>query len=97
MKEPYNELDEFITDDVWKQVLQMHLKATDQQKLKKNLVIITKLGIFVRIVVRMVLIAMRKKEDTQLTIKKCDDDTIDLEIPTKLGIVKGLPVRELLN
>jgi len=25
----YGELEEFITEDVWRQLLQMHLKATD--------------------------------------------------------------------
>src|SRR4051794_4331446 len=92
IKEPYNELDEFITEEIWKQSLQMHLKATDQPNLRKNSLIITKLGIFVRMVVKMVLIAMRAKEDTQLIIKKCDEVTIDLEIPTKLGIVRTLLV-----
>ncbi|CAI2199340.1 13528_t:CDS:1, partial [Funneliformis geosporum] len=88
---------EFITEDMWKQLLHMHLKATDQQKLRKNLVIITKLGLFVRTVIKTVLIAMRTKDDTKMIIKKCDKDTIDLEIPTKLGIIRVLPVRELLD
>ncbi|CAG8705239.1 2317_t:CDS:2, partial [Rhizophagus irregularis] len=86
--EPYNELDEFITEDVWRQLFQMHLRVTDQQKLKKDSEIITNLGIFVRHVVKAILIAQRDKEDTQAVVKKCDENTIDLPIPTKLGIVK---------
>ncbi|GBC36583.1 hypothetical protein GLOIN_2v1792160 [Rhizophagus irregularis DAOM 181602=DAOM 197198] len=95
--EPYDELDEFITEDVWRQLFQMHLRATDQQKLRKDSEIITNLGIFVRHVVKAILIAQRDKEDTQAVVKKCDENTIDLPIPTKLGIVKVLPVRDLLD
>jgi len=40
---------------------------------------------------------MRTKEDTLMAIRKCDEETIDLEIPTKLGVVSILPVREILN
>ena len=75
----------------------MHLKATDQQKLRKNLVIVIKLGLFVRIVVKTVLITMKTDDDTQMIIKKYEKDTIDLKILTKLGIVRILPVRELLD
>ncbi|PKB93867.1 hypothetical protein RhiirA5_440118 [Rhizophagus irregularis] len=46
--------------------------------------------------VKNVLIAQNKNEDTQAIIKKCNEYTIDLKIPTKLGIVKSLPVRKLL-
>ncbi|CAI2185750.1 10864_t:CDS:1, partial [Funneliformis geosporum] len=62
--ELYSELDEFITEDVRKQLLHMHLKVTDQQKLRKNLVIVTKLGLFVQTVIKTVLIAIRTKDDT---------------------------------
>ncbi|CAG8769608.1 5114_t:CDS:1, partial [Rhizophagus irregularis] len=41
--------------------------------------------------VKNVLIAQNKNEDTQAIIKKCNEYTIDLKIPTKLGIVKSLP------
>jgi hypothetical protein len=96
-EEPYNELDDFVTEDVWRSLLQLHLKATDQQKLRGDRVIITKLGIFVRQAVRAVIIAIKNEKDTQSTIRKLDDYTIDLKIPTKLGIVESLPVRELLD
>jgi hypothetical protein len=75
----------------------MHLKSTDQPKLRKDPIIGTKLGIFVRTAIKTILVAMKNQEDTQKAIKKCDEDTIDLKIPTKLGIVSTLPVRELLN
>ena len=75
----------------------MHLKATDQQKLRRDSIIITKLGIFVRTAVKTILVSMETNEDTQKAIKKCDEDTIDLKIPTKLGVVSSLPVRELLD
>ncbi|CAB4432718.1 unnamed protein product [Rhizophagus irregularis] len=75
----------------------MHLRVTDQQKLRKDSEIITNLGIFVRHVVKAILIAQRDKEDTQAVVKKCDENTIDLAILTKLGIVKVLPVRDLLD
>ncbi|CAI2197977.1 17731_t:CDS:1, partial [Funneliformis geosporum] len=48
-------------------------------------------------VIKTVLIAIRNKNDTQMIIKKCDKDIIDLEILTKLGIVRVLPVQELLD
>jgi hypothetical protein len=94
----YDELlEEFVTEEVWRNLLKMHLKATDQQKLRKNQVIGTKLGLFVRQTVKTVLIAQKRDQDTQSVIKKCDEHTIDLNIPTKLGIAGSLAVRELLN
>ncbi|RIB15498.1 hypothetical protein C2G38_2192268 [Gigaspora rosea] len=96
-EEPYDELNEFVTNNVWKQLLQMHLKATDQTKLKKDSEIFTQLKNFVHQVIKAVLIAKDNHKDTQNAIRKCDEYTIDLEIPTKFGIVKSLPVRELLN
>ncbi|CAG8623261.1 10539_t:CDS:2 [Gigaspora margarita] len=56
-EEPYDELNEFVTNDVWKQLLQIHLKATDQTKLKKESEIFIKLKIFVHQVIKAVLIA----------------------------------------
>jgi hypothetical protein len=76
--------------------LHLHLKATDLVKLRKDNTIVTNLGAFVRQAVKKILIAQNNNEDTQAIIKKCDEYTIDLKIPTKLGIVKSLPVRELL-
>ncbi|CAG8747605.1 2871_t:CDS:2, partial [Funneliformis caledonium] len=71
--------------------------ATDQQKLRRDSIIITKLGIFVRTAVKTILVSMETNEDTQKAIKKCDKDTIDLKIPTKFRVVSSLPVRELLD
>ncbi|RGB21560.1 hypothetical protein C1646_678439, partial [Rhizophagus diaphanus] len=88
--EPYDELNEFITEDIWRRVLCMHLKATEQQKLKRDEAIVTKLGIFMQQVVKAVIIAQKNSRDTQPIIKK-------YKIPTKLGVVESLPVRELLN
>lgn len=94
----YDELvEEFITEDVWKNVLQMHLKATDQQKLRKSNIIRSKLGLFVSQTVKAVLIAQQNDKDTQSVIKKCDTYTLDLKIPTKLNIAGSLAVRELLG
>lgn len=86
-----------MTDPVWRQLLQLHLKATDQQALKKDGVIINKLGTFVRQAVKDIITAMENEEDTQSVIKRLDKYTIDLRIPTKLGVVKSLPVQELLD
>ncbi|CAG8593452.1 119_t:CDS:2 [Dentiscutata erythropus] len=88
---------EFISDNIWKQLLQMYLKATDQKKLKKNSAICTKLGGFVHQVVKAILITQDDEKDTQNVIRKFDEYTIDLEIPTKLGIIGLLPVQELLE
>ncbi|CAG8705803.1 11853_t:CDS:2 [Funneliformis mosseae] len=96
-REPYNEIDAYITDEVWKQMLLMYLKETDQLKLRKDQLIVTKLGIFVRMVTKKVLIAMITGKDTQQVIKTCDEITIDLKIPTKPGVVKESSVRELLG
>ncbi|CAG8655734.1 26506_t:CDS:10, partial [Dentiscutata erythropus] len=90
-------LSEFITKEVWKQVLSLHLKVTDQQALMKNLETFMKLGVFVRQAVKAVIIAESSKLDTKTAIRKCDNITINLKIPTKLGIVKSLPVKDLLN
>lgn len=56
----------------------------------------TNLGAFVRQAVKNILIAQNNNEDTQAINKKCDEYTINLKISTKIGIVKSLPVRELL-
>ena len=75
----------------------MHLKATDQQRLKKDKVIVNKLGILAQQAVKDIVTAIENQEDTQSVIKRLDKYTIDLKIPTKLGIVESLPVRELLD
>ncbi|CAG8735276.1 21320_t:CDS:2 [Dentiscutata erythropus] len=59
--EPYDELEEFVNDDVCKQTLNMHLKATDLTKLKKGSPIFTKLVLFVHEVIKAVLVAKKKK------------------------------------
>jgi hypothetical protein len=92
----YN-IDDFVTDAVWRQLLQLHLKATDQQKLKKNGVIINKLCAFTRQAVKEMVVTIENNGDTQSVIKKLDNYTINLKIPTKLGIVELLPVQELLD
>ncbi|CAG8579101.1 9413_t:CDS:2 [Dentiscutata heterogama] len=81
----------------WKKVLRVHLQATDLPVLNNDSEIITKLGTFIRQAVRDVLIAQNKQQDTRIAIRKCDEITLDLKIPTKLGIVKTLPVRTLLT
>ena len=57
-------LEEFVIEDVWRRILQMHLKSTNQQQLKKDEVICSKLGLFVRQVVQAVLIARKHSEET---------------------------------
>ena len=89
----YDELlKEFVTEEVWKKLLQMHLKATDQPKLRKNLVIGSKLGLFVCQTINAILIAKNNDRDTQSIIKGYDEYTIDLKIPTKLSIARSLAV-----
>ncbi|KAF0484406.1 hypothetical protein F8M41_023008 [Gigaspora margarita] len=56
-EEPYDELNEFVTNEVWKQLLQMHLKVTDQTKLKKDSEIFTQLKNFIHQVIKAVLVA----------------------------------------
>ena len=90
-------LEDFVTEEVWKKLLQMHLKATDQSKSKKNPIIGSKLRLFVCQAIKAVLIAKKDGQDTQSVIKGCDEHTIDLKIPTKLGIAGSLAVRELLD
>ncbi|CAG8533067.1 8486_t:CDS:2 [Racocetra fulgida] len=92
-----DELSDFVTEDVWRLVLQLHLKATDLPALKNEPEMYNKFSIFVYQAVRNVLIAQKNKKDTKNAIRKCDEITIDLKIPTKVGIVKTLPVRELIN
>ena len=94
----YDELlEEFVTEEVWKKLLKMHLSATDQSKLRKSPIICSNLGLFIRQTIKAVLIAKKAEQDTQSAIKECDEHTIDLKIPTKLGIVGSLDVRELLD
>ena len=100
IKNSTNELydvNDFVTDFAWQQLLKLHLKATDQQKLKKDGVIVNKLNTFVRQAVKAIITEMENEGDTQSVIKRLDKVTIDLRIPTKLGVVESLPVRELLD
>ena len=90
-------LEEFVTEEVWKKLLQMHLKATDQPKLRKNPVIGSKLGLFVCQTINAILIAKNNDWDTQFIIKGYDEHTIDLKILTKLSIAGSLAVREFLD
>ncbi|CAG8812986.1 16585_t:CDS:2 [Cetraspora pellucida] len=96
-KEPYDELDGFVFNKVWKQLLQMHLKATDLAKLKKDSETFKKLGVFVYQVIKTILIAQDNNKDPQNAIRKCDEYTINLKILTRLEIVKSLAMRELLD
>ncbi|CAI2177525.1 16377_t:CDS:2, partial [Funneliformis geosporum] len=48
-------------------------------------------------VVKAVIIAQSNQTNTQIAVKSCDEYTIDLAIPTKLGVIKLLPVQELLT
>ncbi|CAG8712842.1 28369_t:CDS:2, partial [Dentiscutata erythropus] len=91
------EIELFVSENVWRQVLHFYLKATDLPTLNKDTEILTKLSTFVRKTVNDVLKAQKKDEDTQHLIKKYDEYTLDLKIPTKLGIAKFLPVRDLLD
>jgi K+/H+ antiporter YhaU regulatory subunit KhtT len=94
----YDELlEEFITEDVWKQLLNTHLKATNQQKLKKNDEIISKIGLFIRQATKATIIALKRNEKTKSIIKGFDEYTIDLNIPTKLGIAGTLALQEFLD
>ncbi|CAG8763114.1 963_t:CDS:1, partial [Funneliformis caledonium] len=52
----------------------------DIVKLRKEIIIVTKLSAFVRQVTKNILIAQENEEDTQVVIKKCDKHTIDLKI-----------------
>ena len=90
-------LEEFVIEEVWKKLHQMHLKATDQPKLRKNPVIGSKLGLFVCQTINAILIAKNNDRDTQFIIKGYDEHTIDLKIPTKLSIAGLLAVREFLD
>jgi hypothetical protein len=78
-------------------LLSLHLKATDQQRLKKNGVIVNKLGTFARQAVKAMVAAIQDGKDTKSVIKQLDEYTINLKIPTKLGVVESLPVQELLD
>ncbi|CAG8823070.1 3950_t:CDS:2, partial [Cetraspora pellucida] len=90
-------ISDFISDDVWKQVLKLHLKSTDLPVLQNDHEMFMKLGDFVCQAVRKVLIAQTNGLDPKSAIRRCDKITLDLKIPTKLGIIKTLSVRELLS
>ncbi|CAG8463509.1 17958_t:CDS:2 [Racocetra persica] len=73
-----SELSEFISEDVWKKVLQLHLKATDYPVLKNDPVMFTKLGTFVYQAVKKVLVVINSEQNTRNTIRKYDEITLDL-------------------
>ncbi|CAG8823346.1 6275_t:CDS:1, partial [Racocetra fulgida] len=81
---PYDEVNEFITEKIWREVLYTHMKATDQTALKKNPEIFKKLSVFVCQAIKTILIMQDNHKDTQNAIRKCNEYTIDLKIPTKL-------------
>ncbi|CAG8787434.1 21129_t:CDS:2, partial [Dentiscutata erythropus] len=68
----YSGLSTFISDDIWKETLQLHLKCTDLMALKKDSLMLNKLGIFVLKAVEAVAIAMANNEDTRIAIQDCD-------------------------
>ncbi|CAG8788547.1 3110_t:CDS:1, partial [Gigaspora rosea] len=72
-------------------------KSNRPDEIKKNPTIRTKLGVFVRQVVKAILVTQDEKKEPQNVFKRFDEYTIDLEILTKLGIVGLLPVWELLG
>ncbi|CAG8579452.1 15662_t:CDS:2, partial [Racocetra persica] len=80
-----------------KETLHLHLKGTDLIVLKKDIEMLKKLDIFVFKAVKAVIIAIANNQDTRIVIQECDEYTINLKIPTKLEVVKSLPVRDLLS
>ena len=59
-----NELFTFISSDVWKEILRLHLNATDLVTLKNDLGMLKKLGIFICKAVKAVIIAIDNRQDT---------------------------------
>ncbi|CAG8501292.1 17197_t:CDS:2 [Racocetra fulgida] len=92
-----SELSEFVNVGVLRQILQLHLKCTDMVEVMKDPEIFMRLVSFVRQALKAVLFADHNNQSTIAAIRGCDEYTIDLKIPTRLGIVKSLPVRELLS
>ncbi|CAG8488352.1 8477_t:CDS:2 [Racocetra fulgida] len=97
LEEPSSiELVEFISDEICRQTLYFHLKSTDQPSLNKDPEILAKLRTFVCQAVKAVLIAKKNSQDTSSAIKKCDEVTLDLKIPTKLGALLDYLIKNFL-
>ncbi|CAG8492717.1 9669_t:CDS:2 [Dentiscutata erythropus] len=94
---PMIEIELFVSENVWRQALHFYLKATDFPTLNKDTEILAKLGTFIRKMVNDVLKDQKRDEDTQHLIKKYNEYTLELKIPTKLSIAKFLQVRDLLD
>ncbi|CAG8607628.1 1447_t:CDS:2, partial [Racocetra fulgida] len=60
-----DQLDEFVSNEVWNLLLQMHLRATDQAKLNKNAETLKALGVFVCQIIKAILIAQDNHKNTQ--------------------------------
>ncbi|CAG8469179.1 15790_t:CDS:2, partial [Funneliformis caledonium] len=58
------ELSEFISKDKWCQIFHLHLKATDQQILRRNPIIIERLDTFTYQIVKAIIIIQSNKTNT---------------------------------
>ena len=78
---------------MWRGVLSLSLDATDMVKFNKNLVIIERLGKFVR---KAFEFHLNDQTSAGVQVRSLDYLTVDLPIPSYSNVVAKLNVRELL-
>ncbi|CAG8781851.1 23554_t:CDS:1, partial [Racocetra persica] len=65
--------------------------------LRSNKKIWNALGDFVREAIKKIIISKLEKTDMKVALRSCDAITVNLPIPTVLGVVTYLPVQDLLK
>ncbi|CAG8552289.1 7393_t:CDS:2 [Gigaspora margarita] len=88
---------EFISEDIWCEILCQFLEATEQHVLRHNKKIWNALGDFVREAIKKIITSKLEGTDMKIALRSCDAITVNLQIPTVLGVVARLPVQDLLK
>ena len=88
------QVETFIDDTVWRTLLSSYLDATKRVEILDNPYITSQLKKFVQEAFK---IHLRGGADASLNVKKLDYITMNLDIPTQLGIVSEMDVKKLLS
>ncbi|CAG8697008.1 11262_t:CDS:2, partial [Racocetra fulgida] len=88
---------DFISENIWCEILSQFLEATEQPALRHNKRIWNALGNFVREAIKKIIISKIEETDMKVALRSCDAITVNLPIPTVLGVVTRLLVQDLLK
>ncbi|CAG8614890.1 22157_t:CDS:2 [Gigaspora margarita] len=78
---------EFILEDIWYEILCQFLEAIEQHVLRHNKNIWNALGDFVHEAIKKIIASKLEETDMKIALCSCDAITVNLQIPTVLGVV----------